>query len=613
MRILDFGGEVPKLKPQALKLSEAQYAENVDLYGGVLRPHRTHAFQQYLVDEFGKPFTDNSAAMFALVGSSAVGFPTEVHWVKDPRASAGASTILFVRDGRLWRLSQRMLEAGTGATLVGIYPPDTAPTATVLAGAGCLTEWEERCQDTDPACDDGDAPELRGYRITYVNECGEESAPSPVSNLINVNNGDGAVIIDNAEPPANAIMRRYYRSAVTSDGQTVWLFVAEASIEETAFIDDVCPNALGEVLATENHEPPSECLDGIALGRNMQTIVWSNNQFWVSEPRLPHAYRSATRVTLPYKIQFIATHTTITEGDTHFDNAIGTVGYPYAVDIRDDGQASIKELEYWYPALSPFGWGVQNGAVFYTAAAGLVGITGNHVTLVTDDFITEREWAKFNPDTMRVTGYDQRIFMWYTKPDNTRAGLLLVLPTTDKRRAASLSRLTVPAKMAIAAPPLDMFMLLGNDVHKWAAGNEFMRYTWHSSVEVNSAYWFPTVFKIVGDDVPMYSKGIAAAIATFDLWKKQNCSLPVDVFFDLNQDMRKYMPQLLDGGADVVVTLFCDGMEYYTRRVRHAAPIMIKRRKRGIEWSIKVTGTTELRELHLQKSLNDLQNDGGHA
>ena len=43
MRFLDFGGELPKVKPQALGSRNAQLAENVDLYGGMLRPHRSPA------------------------------------------------------------------------------------------------------------------------------------------------------------------------------------------------------------------------------------------------------------------------------------------------------------------------------------------------------------------------------------------------------------------------------------------------------------------------------------------------------------------------------------------------------------------------------------------
>ena len=70
MRFLDFDGEIPKLKPQGLSQKHAQFAENVDLYGGLLRPHRAPQFQQYVVNERGQPITDSGkVAMFAMAVS----------------------------------------------------------------------------------------------------------------------------------------------------------------------------------------------------------------------------------------------------------------------------------------------------------------------------------------------------------------------------------------------------------------------------------------------------------------------------------------------------------------------------------------------------------------
>ena len=612
MRFLDFGGELPKVKPQALGSRNAQLAENVDLYGGMLRPHRSPALFAHAVDERGSPV---SAKMVIPVGDYMVGFPEDVHWVRDPRESAGADTVLFVRDGQLHRLSSRMVRAGTGPTLVGIDPPAEAPTVAVAPNRGCVSKWADRCADMEQSsdCSDwGDAYEVRGYRVTYVNECGEESAPSPVSNLVDIKNGDGAIVVDTNTPPKNAVKRRWYRSATTSDGQAVWLYVDEDVIADNTFIDDKCPQDLGEVLSTEDHLPPNKCLDGVALTRNMQTIVWTNNQFWVSEPRLPHAYRPATRVTLPSKIRFIASHTTRVEGDIHFDNVVGTVGYPYTINVRDDAQTTVKELEYWYPALSPFGWCTLAGGVYYTAENGLVGITGTSVNMMTEDYMTEREWQRYHPYTMRLTGYDQRVFMWYDYA-NIRQGLLLVLPTTDKRRNPSLSRLTLRVKMAYAHPETGMLMLIDTGVYKWGAGDKPMRYRWKSGIEVNSAYWFPTVFKVVSDDLPRQYRQLEQLRTKFAVWKRTHCDLDPVQFFDTYPEAREHMADLMELSPRVVLRLYADGEEIYTRPIRNLAPVMLKKRRRAIEWAFMVEGDIEIRELHLQKSHNDLQNDGGHA
>lgn len=610
MRFLDFGGEIPKLKPQALPHKNAQLAENTDIYGGVLRPHRRPEFMHALVDEFGSPV--ETAATFAMVGTHAVAFPEDTHWVYDPRNSAGRGTIIFVRDGKLWRLSPRMVDAGTGPTLVGIDKPADPLVAAVEAGRGCLSRWEERCGATAENCAE-EVLEVRGYRITYVNECGEESAPSAVSNLVDVRNGDGVRLVDPNVPPANAVYRRVYRSATTTEGNTVWLYTDQWPIDDATYLDSVCPEMLGETLPTEGHEIPSDCIEGIAVARNLHTVVWSHNEFWVSAPKLPHAYPAETRVTLPYGIQFIAGYTPAIEGSTHYDIAIGTKGFPYAATVRDDGQTNVRELEYWYPAASPFGWSAHGGVVAYAADAGIVTLNNDRVNLITEEFMTEREWAEYRPATVRMTGYDQRLFVWYDKADKTRSGLLFVLPFSDKRREPSMSRVTLPVTMGRAYPDTGMLMLLGRDVYRWGTGTGHMRYTWWSKVEVNSAYWSPAVVKIVGDDVPVHHRGLSYARTKFDLWKKQHCTLGEHLFFDHYPEYRPYMQQLLNKGCDVVFTLYCEGDEYYTRPIYDNKPVYVPRRKRGVEWSLKVSGTTELREVHLQKSNNDLQNDGGHA
>lgn len=614
MRLLNFGGEIPKIKPQALPQSGAQLAENVDLYGGLLRPHRNPRLLGDVVTEHGRPYIGNPAQMVR-VGEMLVGMPREIHWVIDPRASAGSGTVLFVRDGRLWRLSPRMVREGTGPKPVGIYPPKEAPVTSLAPGQGCKSQWEAHaCGEADPDCDPhADAPEVRGYRITYLNECQEESAPSPVSNLVDVKNGDGVTVIDRNTPPDNAVARRIYRSVTTTDGQAVWVYVAQTVIEDVVFIDDICPNALGEALMTEDHLPPTECADGIALAGNMRAIIWSNDQFWVSEPGLPHAYTPRTRIQLPYKIQLIGAYTPMVEGEWHFNTAIATTGYPYAADVKDDGQTAIRELEFWYPAVNPMGWTVFNGTVVYTAEAGLVSLHGTRVELITDQWMTEREWAQFQPDTVRLTGYDQRLFAWYTKPGGGRDGLLLVTEGMDKRREPSLTRLTLNVTNAVAGPDAGMVMLIGNGAYQWGTGTGRMRYRWWSRVEVNSARWFPTVFKVVGDEFPWLGRSAGRARLAYTIWKRKFCTLGPEEFFEANPQYRALQSQILSDGVDFEFTIYCDGTEFYHRRVGYANPVMMKRSRRGIEWSIMVEGTAEVRELHLQKSHNDLQNDGGHA
>lgn len=615
MRILEFEGEVPKFKPQMLSLKNAALAVNVDLYGGILRPHRNPAYTARVVDERGRPYSRTEPLKAIIpVGSYMVGFPDDVSWVNDTRSNADNGTVLFVRGGKLWRLSPSMLRRNAPAKQVGIDKPQDPPTVAKAEGAGCLEIWDAHaCSVRNLKCGLQDTPDLRAYRITYVTDCGEESDASLPSEVIDVYNGDGVLVTDPNTPPPNAVKRRIYRSAATTDGDVMWLFIGEDIISDNVFIDDVCPDGLGEPLPYENVFMPS-CIDGIALTRNLQTVVWAANEFWVSEPFSPHAYRTDTRVTLPYRIQFISHYTHAVEGEAHFGNFIGTEGYPYAVEIRDDGQAKVKEIERWYPALTPYGFTAAHGFTYYVSSAGIVAADGHKADLLTDDLMTEREWATFKPRSVRLTATDQRLFAWFdTATQSTRAGLLFNLPIYDKRRPFTMSRISLNVKMSVAAVDKPHLLLIGTDTYAWGEGAGYMPYTWRSKVEVSAARWFPAVVKIVGDSVVPYTRRAYTARKRFELWAKQHTNINADVYFDTYPEDRQYYRQIMRQGADVVVTLYADGEKYYSRPVMWAEPVPIRAGRRAIEWQIEVSGTTELREIHLQKSRDDLQNDGGHA
>lgn len=130
---------------------------------------------------------------------------------------------------------------------------------------------------------------------------------------------------------------------------------------------------------------------------------------------------------------------------------------------------------------------------------------------------------------------------------------------------------------------------------------------------MNSAYWFPTVFKVVSDDLPRQYRQIEQLRTKFAVWKRTHCGIDPVQFFDTHPEAREYMADLMELSPRVVLRLYADGEEIYTRPIRNLAPVMLKKRRRAIEWAFMVEGDIEIRELHLQKSHNDLQNDGGHA
>ena len=100
---------------------------------------------------------------------------------------------------------------------LGIPAPETAPKATI---AGTRTETD-------------DVPDVRYYVITNVNEWGQESAPSPPSNQVEVHTGEYVELSNFPNVPSgagrfyNVVARRIYRLNVGSNGNAAFQFVAE--------------------------------------------------------------------------------------------------------------------------------------------------------------------------------------------------------------------------------------------------------------------------------------------------------------------------------------------------------------------------------------------------
>jgi hypothetical protein len=61
------------------------------------------------------------------------------------------------------------------------------------------------------------------------------------------------------------------------------------------------------------------------------------------------------------------------------------------------------------------------------------------------------------------------------------------------------------------------------------------------------------------------------------------------------------------------VTIYRDRIPVYARVHSDSRPLRIPRTVRALEWGVKVEGYGEVREVHLQSSITDLNQEGGMA
>ena len=133
----------------------------------------------------------------------------------------------------------------------------------------------------------------REYVYTYVNQYGEESAPSEAAGIEVPEDGAVRLVLkghanDKGYCPVSRI--RLYR-AETGTNTTSWLYHSEYANAETVVIEDTLPgSALGAPIQTVGFYPPDEGLETLAVMANGMMVTSRGNQVYISEQYLPYAW-----------------------------------------------------------------------------------------------------------------------------------------------------------------------------------------------------------------------------------------------------------------------------------------------------------------------------------
>lgn len=618
MRLTSFMGEIPKVAPTSLPHTAAVVAENCDLYSGELRAIVSPRRGPEMADVYGRTVSFSPETLYRSDGST-IAFPSHTSVAPDPQNRSGPDGFLFVEDGVLYRASGRSVRMGEPPIPVGISPPKEAPTGVVLEGEGCDAVFPELlCVPTsDPDCaPDAVPPEAVAYVYTYLSGCGEESAPSPVSDIIDRMPNDATLLNAPGTPPSNAVAIRWYRSVAGSDGNAVFLFAGQTEIGQM-FIDNLCPFDLGEALSTERHLPPPTCLDGVAVLGDGITVVWSGRRLWLSEPFLPHAFPPEWELELPYNIVTAKGVTEFVEGATTYWLGVLTEGKPYTVTGKLPEQAKVSELQVWLPPVSPRAVVEAEGVIFYASAYGMHAFSGSGVQTLTDDSHTEREWVREYPESMALGYWRGVLYAFATSP--TPKGLSLPVSRTIKTRPNMLTRITLPVVAVYSSPKDGMWVALQDGVvadphsYEWGVGPDLIGYRWKSKPVVQSGRWHPTSMKVVAD-FPRLSGAAQRAKQAYLHWSKQFRRYgDVQGFIESFPELAVYAPTLVGPQAEVEVRVIADREVIYTRVVGHDQPFRLPRVRKGIEWQVEILGKIPVREIHIQTSHDDLTAEGGHA
>lgn len=257
--------------------------------------------------------------------------------------------------------------------------------------------------------------DTRFYVATYVTDWDEESAPSPVSTMVEVDQNDQVVVGVGAPPPEYPYINRYrlYRSNVGSE-TAAFQFLHEGEIAARTFTDTKTAAELGEVCPSLTWLPPPPTLSGLVGMPNGILVGHFGNTVAFSEPYVPYAW--------PVEYQ-ITTETTIVGlgvfGQTVF---VGTTGSPYYISGSDSASMSAIKLESSQACASRRSIVALDGGVMYASPDGLCLADPSGVKLVSRGMWTHKDWQVLQPETIFAASHEGAYV--FAANNGSRVGIL---------------------------------------------------------------------------------------------------------------------------------------------------------------------------------------------
>ena len=451
MKLIDisvFGGELPRLEPRLLQDFQAGEAVNCNLDRRHISPYQGTTQQAALT----KAGDIKTIYRFAGDSNPANGF--WFHWtdyvdvVQGAIANDTEETTYYTGDSAPKYTYAGIATAGgtdypMNSYLLGI-PIPPATTSVVLTGT------------PDEGSDATDAL-LRSYVITYVNHRGEEGAPSLPTTTLSVLPGQNVDLSNIPIAPAgnyNITQKRIYR---LYEGE--YQFVDTITAATTTYSDTKADTALGDVLSTQEYEPPLSDMHSLGLLPNGIMFGISGKMACFSKPGIPYAWGPLDRQPMPAD----------GVGAAFFGNTVVmlTEKNPVLFTGNDPSSMSQDEIVINQACLSKQSIVGTPYGVVYASPDGLILIGPNGYRNLTENLLTREQWQALDPTTIHGVFHDDRYIGFYDDGSNQWT---FVLDPTDLD--SGLRFINTHAKFGYADPFSDrLFVLIASAVHRWNDGS----------------------------------------------------------------------------------------------------------------------------------------------
>ena len=455
---------------------------------------------------------------------------------------------------------------------LGIPKPVNEPVVTDL---GTLTPPVDGPNDTMWKSDAYEQikREPRSYIYTFVNELGEESAPSDPSEVFDVDIDSPATIqaiIPALEDGFKVESIRIYRGVPTAGnlGTPGQLDTKTASGGQGPFYQAVESTFLfvGEVPFTEGiltftDDPPPECLKNLIMTENGTLVGSEGKNVWFSEPWRFHAW--SCHLNLDYGVEALG----FQDGLIY----VATNSYPYIIR-QDYGEEDCKccrdvtMITTKAPITCKRSMVKTPQGFIWATLTGLVKVSGPMLRVDTHNYMAEDDWAKYFPH--KIYGeYWKGLYFGF----NGSKGF--IWDVTDGAHSdqflgdsTKLVELSLTPDTVYATDQDELYMSFDGDIYRWDSSDTFMPYLWRSQINVEGGLRNYSAMKVVFKD-----------------WlRTRKAPNPVNIRF------------------------YADDKLVFTRQVNCSRPFRLPKGFDALNFQIEISGIEEVMEVHMATSMQEL-------